>query len=457
MIVGTAVDSFLRHVSIERGLATNTVAAYRRDLVIYADWLAAAGQGDLRAVTAAHVSEFVRFLSQREESPLTASSIARILSTVRGLHRFLQDESLLETDVAHDTKPPKLAARLPKAISIEQVGALLAATDGDDVLRLRDKALLELLYATGARVSEAVNLNVDDMLDGDVVRLTGKGDKQRIVPVGSFARAAIDAYLVRARPLLSPRGRPTPALFLGLRGQRVSRQNAWLIIRAAAGRAGLEASVSPHTLRHSFATHLLDGGADVRVVQELLGHSSVTTTQIYTLVTVDTLREVYATAHPRGPLARPDPTLTRRLLGSPSPRPRPQRGGRACRDRVPRWSSLSRPRRPPGGRACRDHALTRCSSLVETTPPTRWSSLSEDHGGSRRARPPMGCGGLEGWAGCRRARPPGVPGVSAAANCDARACRIRRSSLAAQDPLARIDQVMGVGRIGGNLNGAIAG
>ncbi len=299
MSVETAVDSFLRHVSVERGLAANTVSAYRRDLAVYTAWLGEHELTELREVTSGHVSEFVRYLGQREESPLTASSIARMLSTVRSLHRFLLGESVVEIDVAHDTKPPKIGSRLPKAISIDQVAALLAATDGDEVQQLRDKALLELLYATGARVSEVINLNVDDVLDEEVVRLTGKGDKQRIVPVGSYARAAMDAYLVRARPLLSVRGKSTPALFLGIRGQRVSRQNAWLIIRAAAVRAGLEVEVSPHTLRHSFATHLLAGGADVRVVQELLGHSSVATTQIYTLVTADTLRDMYTTAHPR--------------------------------------------------------------------------------------------------------------------------------------------------------------
>jgi integrase/recombinase XerD len=297
--VAAAVDSYLRHVAVERGLSVNTVSAYRRDLVIYAGWLTAAELTALRDITSQHISEFVRFLGTREESPLTASSIARILSTVRGFHRFLLEEGVVETDVAHESKPPRLAARLPKAISIEQVTDLLAATDGDEVQNLRDKALLELLYATGARVSEVVNLNVDDVLDPEVVRLTGKGDKQRIVPVGSFARTAIDTYLVRGRPLLSARSKATPALFLGLRGLRLSRQNAWLVIRAAALRAGLEGRVSPHTLRHSFATHLLAGGADVRVVQELLGHSSVATTQIYTLVTVDTLRDMYTTSHPR--------------------------------------------------------------------------------------------------------------------------------------------------------------
>jgi integrase/recombinase XerD len=297
--VAAAVDSYLRHVAVERGLSVNTVSAYRRDLVIYAGWLTAAELTALRDITSQHISEFVRFLGTREESPLTASSIARILSTVRGFHRFLLEEGVVETDVAHESKPPRLAARLPKAISIEQVTDLLAATDGDEVQNLRDKALLELLYATGARVSEVVNLNVDDVLDPEVVRLTGKGDKQRIVPVGSFARTAIDTYLVRGRPLLSARSKATPALFLGLRGLRLSRQNAWLVIRAAALRAGLEGRVSPHTLRHSFATHLLAGGADVRVVQELLGHSSVAPTQIYTLVTVDTLRDMYTTSHPR--------------------------------------------------------------------------------------------------------------------------------------------------------------
>lgn len=297
--IETAADAFLRHVSIERGLSRNTVAAYRRDLGAYVGWLADAGVDDPRAVTAAHVTRFAHHLATRAEAPLTASSMARMLSTVRGLHRFMLEEGLVDDDVAIQTRPPKIPSRLPKAISIEQVQALLAATDGDELRQIRDKALLELLYATGARVSEAVDLNVDDVIDGDIVRLTGKGSKQRIVPVGSYARAAIDAYLVRARPVLSARGKATPALFLGLRGQRVSRQNAWLIIRAAAERAHLGVEVSPHTLRHSFATHLLAGGADVRVVQELLGHSSVATTQIYTLVTADSLRDMYTQAHPR--------------------------------------------------------------------------------------------------------------------------------------------------------------
>ncbi|MFJ3489131.1 site-specific tyrosine recombinase XerD [Leifsonia aquatica] len=299
MTAAAEVDAFLRHVTIERGLSANTVAAYRRDLAVYTAWLDERRVADLREVTSPMVSEFVGHLGTRPESPLTASSLARVLSTVRGFHRFLLEEGRVEQDVAHEVRPPKLPSRLPKAITIDQVAALLAATDGEEVANLRDKALLELLYATGARVSEAVGLNVDDVIDADIVRLTGKGSKQRIVPLGSYARTAVDAYLVRARPLLSTKGRATPALFLGMRGARLSRQNAWLIIRAAAERANLPVEISPHTLRHSFATHLLAGGADVRVVQELLGHSSVATTQIYTLVTADTLRDVYTSAHPR--------------------------------------------------------------------------------------------------------------------------------------------------------------
>jgi integrase/recombinase XerD len=189
--------------------------------------------------------------------------------------------------------------RLPKAITIDEMARLLAATDGDDPVLIRDKALLELLYATGTRVSEAVGLDVDDLSTGELVRVLGKGGKQRLVPLGSYARTAVEGYLTRVRPVFAARGTATPALFLGPRGARLSRQGAWLVIQAAAERAGLTAHVSPHTFRHSFATHLLQGGADVRVVQELLGHASVATTQLYTLVTADTLRDVYTTSHPR--------------------------------------------------------------------------------------------------------------------------------------------------------------
>jgi integrase/recombinase XerD len=231
---------------------------------------------------------------------LSASSAGRTVVAVRGLHRFALREGWTSVDVAREVRPPVPARRLPKAISVEQVEALLAAPDAGSPLGLRDRALLELLYGTGARISEAVGLDVDDLdREAGLVRLDGKGGKTRIVPVGSYAAAAVEAYLVRGRPALATAGRGCPALLLNARGGRLSRQSAWTVLRAAAARAGLSSGVSPHTLRHCFATHLLDGGADVRVVQELLGHASVTTTQVYTLVTVDRLREVYATAHPR--------------------------------------------------------------------------------------------------------------------------------------------------------------
>lgn len=300
-----AVDAYLRHITIERGLSEHTVAAYRRDLAGYRTWLQERGIDDVDEVTAALVAEFAAARASAEPPP-AATSLARLQSSVRGLHRFLVREGLAQTDPSDRLRPPKAPQRLPKALSIEQIEALLDAAGpapGDavdtDILRLRDRALLELLYATGARVSEVMQLDVDDLAHGDVLRVRGKGAKERIVPVGSYARAAVDAYLARARPELSRRGRASARLFLGARGAPLSRQGAWLVIQAAAERAQLSAHVSPHTFRHSFATHLLQGGADVRVVQELLGHASVATTQIYTHVTVDALRDVYLTSHPR--------------------------------------------------------------------------------------------------------------------------------------------------------------
>lgn len=306
MTLERSQSNYLRYVSIERGLSANTVAAYTRDLNAYTTWMLARGITDLSNVTLGDVSAYLQSLATRTENPLSASSQSRTLSSIRGFHRYLVEESVIERDVTVDLAPPKLPKRLPKAISIEDMAALLAAVEGDDDVRVRDRALLELLYATGARITEAVSLNVDDVTGHDgLIRLRGKGGKQRIVPVGSFAQAALNAYLVRVRPLYSAKGGATPALFLGPRGARVSRQMAWLIIREAGERAKLTAELSPHTFRHSFATHLLAGGADVRVVQELLGHASVATTQIYTLVTIDTMRETYITAHPRARRAAP--------------------------------------------------------------------------------------------------------------------------------------------------------
>jgi integrase/recombinase XerD len=301
-----ALAAYLDHLAVERGQARNTLDSYARDLRRYAEHLSRIGVAELDEVSEEHVSSFLAALRDGSYGgrPLAASSAARAVVAARGLHRFAYREGLTSADVAREVHPPAPPKRLPKALPVDDVLALLAADTSDDTTLtprgLRDRALLELLYSTGARISEAVGLDVDDVdAQARTVLLRGKGGKQRLVPIGRPALAALDAYLVRARPEMAARGRGSPALFLNVRGGRLSRQSAWQVLREAAERAGITAAVSPHTLRHSFATHLLEGGADVRVVQELLGHASVTTTQVYTLVTVDTLREVYATAHPR--------------------------------------------------------------------------------------------------------------------------------------------------------------
>ncbi|WP_433339016.1 site-specific tyrosine recombinase XerD [Spirillospora sp. CA-294931] len=301
----SAVGTYLGHLAVERGLAANTLSSYRRDLRRYVAVLHARGRRSIADVAEDDVRAFLMGLREGDPDhpPLAAGSAARAVVAVRGLHRFALREGLAGDDPSRDVRPPTPPRRLPKAISIEEVERLLGAASaaaGDDTARgLRDKALLELLYGSGARISEAVGLDVDDLdLADGFARVAGKGGKARVIPIGGYARRAVDDYLVRARPELARAGRGGPALFLNARGGRLSRQGAWMVLRAAAERAGLS-DVSPHTLRHSFATHLLDGGADVRVVQELLGHASVTTTQVYTLVTVQLLREVYATSHPR--------------------------------------------------------------------------------------------------------------------------------------------------------------
>lgn len=308
-------ERFLRYASIERGLSPNTLQAYRTDLDHYGRWLADERITSLADVTPETLSRFVAWLGDPKGSALGAKTIARRMSTVKALHRFLFDEGLLPSFAGAKVRTPKLPETLPQALTIDEIERLLQAAGGEDAVGLRDRALLELMYASGARVSEIVQLDIDDLLtepgtdawrdpehtlaEGGFIRVTGKGSKQRLVPYGSYAGRALAAYLVRARPTLVQRGKGTPALFVGARGARFSRQSIWLSIEAAAARAQLEGNVSPHTLRHSFATHLLQGGADVRTVQELLGHSSVTTTQIYTRVTPETLKEHYAMAHPR--------------------------------------------------------------------------------------------------------------------------------------------------------------
>ncbi|MFC7406213.1 site-specific tyrosine recombinase XerD [Georgenia alba] len=296
---------YLAHLGVERGVSDHTLAAYTRDLDRYCAFLAARGRTDLGSVTEEDVVAYAEALRTGDDggTVLAPSSTARAVTAVRGWHRFALAEGTTASDPSAAVRPPPASRRLPKAIPVERVEALLeAASLGDGPVPLRDRALLEVLYGTGARISEAVGLAVDDLdLDGEIaaVRLFGKGRKERVVPVGRYAVEALEAYLVRGRPALARAGRGNSAVFLNTRGNPLSRQSAWAVLQTAAGRAGLTEHISPHTLRHSFATHLLAGGADVRVVQELLGHASVTTTQIYTQVTVQTMREVYAAAHPR--------------------------------------------------------------------------------------------------------------------------------------------------------------
>lgn len=291
------VEIFLNHCAVERGLSKNTIAAYRRDLEKFILFLE--GQDlTIAQATTMQISEFNGFLRQ---SQLSESSIARHIVAVRSLYAFLSKDQGIE-NVAKDVNPPKIPKRLPKALSIGDIELMIAAY-GEDRAGIRNRALIETLYATGARVTEIIQLNVGDIsrTEGNTVtvRVRGKGGKERLVPMGKFAQHALDQYLTRARPSMA-HGSQSDALFVNEKqGSRLTRQSAWQIVMKAAEKAGIERDISPHALRHSFATHLLDGGADIRVVQELLGHSSVTTTQIYTLVTIDKLRESYASAHPR--------------------------------------------------------------------------------------------------------------------------------------------------------------
>jgi integrase/recombinase XerD len=295
-LVGRYVD----HLRAERGLAGNTVSAYRRDLTLYATYLAEVGIEDPRQVATVDLESFVGWLRRRRSAsgePYANSSVARTVVAVRGFHRFLAREGLTGSDVAADLGTPRAARNLPKALSVPDVERLLAAPVGDEPLALRDRAMLELLYGAGLRISELTALDLDDLDPVErLVRVRGKGDKERIVPYGEVAALALERWTVQGRPSRQPR---SSALFVNARGGRLTRQGVWKIVRGHAERVKLGAEVSPHTLRHSFATHLVDGGADVRAVQELLGHASVTTTQIYTLVSRAALRQVYERAHPR--------------------------------------------------------------------------------------------------------------------------------------------------------------
>lgn len=299
------VNDWVDYLRVEKGASAHTVSNYRRDGLRYAHDLREHGIVNAGEVNVGHIEDHLMRLASGAitGTEAAASSVARASAAIRGVHRYAFNEGVVATDVAASLRAPKQGHHLPKVLTVDEVGRLLDAAHADDSpIGLRDGALLELLYATGARVSEAVSLSADDLdLDGEipVVRLFGKGRKERLVPVGSYAVDALGAYRVRARPILAARGRGASAFFLNSRGAALSRQSAWSAIRRAADSAGLEGRVSPHTLRHSFATHLLEGGASVRDVQELLGHSSVVTTQIYTQVSAGVLREVFTLSHPR--------------------------------------------------------------------------------------------------------------------------------------------------------------
>jgi len=297
--------SFLDHLQIERGLSVNSISAYRRDLAKF-DFFLNENDLDLSSVTE---EDIVKYEVNQKTQGLSLSSINRSTSALKTFYKYLAREYSV-SDPTTGIATNKLARKLPKALTVAEIISLIDSSDRpSNVVALRDRAILEILYGTGARVSEIVGINTGDFgkttLDGSEVvtlKLRGKGSKERMVPLGSFAKLALDNYLVRLRPQLvakSKESRSNNALFLNSRGTRLSRQSAWQIVIAAADTCGLSGKVSPHVFRHSYATHLLDGGADIRVVQELLGHSSVTTTQIYTLITIDKVREAYSTAHPR--------------------------------------------------------------------------------------------------------------------------------------------------------------
>ncbi len=300
-------ERFLDHLAVERGVAPNTQVAYRRDLKLYLTYLGDHGIHDATKVGEADIADFLATLREREYAPgkrYSSATVARVLAAVRGFHKFLVREGVSRADPAEPVGAPRVPRSLPRALPLEEVERLLAAVPSDGAIALRDTAILELLYAAGLRISELTSLDVDDLdLEDRSVRCIGKGSKERIVPLGRAAIDALHRYLTQSRPSMA-RPASGPAVFLNARGTRLTRQGCWKLLKKYAAAADLRRRISPHTLRHSFATHLLDGGADIRVVQELLGHASVSTTQVYTLVSREKLREVYDSAHPRAKRAR---------------------------------------------------------------------------------------------------------------------------------------------------------
>lgn len=299
----TAKSNYLNHLRIERGLAENTLVSYERDLSKFAVFL----NSQRLNFDSLSVAEITAFEVSLKEDGLSLASLNRVMSSLKGFYKYCSIESSIENPML-ESITHKLPRKLPKALSIDEITKLIESAKREgDPMSPRDFAILELLYSTGARVSEIVGINIADLSiskigsdEVSVLKLKGKGSKERFVPLGRFAISALDDYLVRTRPgLVEKSSKANSALFLNSRGGRLSRQSAWQIVLDAAVATNLSGKVSPHVFRHSYATHLLDGGADIRVVQELLGHSSVTTTQIYTLITIDKVRESYSSAHPR--------------------------------------------------------------------------------------------------------------------------------------------------------------
>lgn len=298
-------------LTVERGLAPNSLLAYRRDLGRYAAFLRARGAVPSEvgeALVAAYVTHLEELSDADGGARLAPSSIARALVAVRSFHRFCASEGLLPADPSEDVGAPRVPQGIPKALTEDEVDALLGAVPGDDARALRDRAILETLYATGIRISELAGLDAGDLdLDDAIVRVMGKGRRERVVPIGRSARTALRAYLADGRSVLRRArvtGAASDAVFLNARGGRLTRQGCWGIVRRVGARVGLADRLSPHVLRHSCATHMLDRGADIRVVQELLGHASVSTTQVYTKVSPERLRAVYDSAHPRARASR---------------------------------------------------------------------------------------------------------------------------------------------------------
>lgn len=293
----STVDGFLSHLAVERGTSRNTLEAYSRDLIRFMEHLEGEGVTDMKEVTAFHIQAYMAKLAKRG---LSQKTMARNLACLRSFFKYMMREKLITSDPASLIRSPRLGRTLPKVMGRGEVEALLRVIPGKGPCALRDRAMVELLYGTGVRVSELVDLDMDkvDMLVGTLL-VRGKGDKERVVPMGEYAIEALQLYIRFGRPALA-KGKPTRALFLNRRGKRISRQAVWKILRAYASKAGLKESVSPHMLRHSFATHMLEGGADLRAIQELLGHSDISTTQIYTHVASSRLKEIHRKYHPRG-------------------------------------------------------------------------------------------------------------------------------------------------------------